>query len=194
MLSLKCTEKLLPIKKRQKSSDSLNTIQQTQEPLPIKKRRGCNRDIKQEPLKDITAVEPYYESAQTLAVALSELQKRYIKTQNELNRLKDLERARYQYDVSLTFNKYFDPMNPDHMSWFRQFARQTMRFKSALQIIDEDAEPDPDYYINNPFNIPISQEECRNRPRTFYVLCAKITMDNLNIPMSPEFYTHKCPK
>ena len=194
MLSLKCTEKLLPIKKRQKSSDSLNTIQQTQEPLPIKKRRGCNRDIKQEPIKDITAVEPYYESTQTLAVALSELQKRYIKTQNELNRLKDLERARYQYDISLTFNKYFDPMNPDHMSWFRQFARQTMRFKSALQIIDEDAEPDPDYYINNPFNIPISQEECRNRPRTFYVLCAKITMDNLNIPMSPEFYTHKCPK
>ena len=194
MLSLKCTEKLLPIKKRQKSSDSLNTIQQTQEPLPIKKRRGCNRDIKQEPLKDITAVEPYYESTQTLAVALSELQKRYIKTQNELNRLKDLERARYQYDISLTFNKYFDPMNPDHMSWFRQFARQTMRHKPVLQIIDEEAEPEPDHYINNPFGIPIGLEERRNRPRTFYVLCAKITMDNLNIPLALEFYTHKCPK
>ena len=154
MEGIEPTTEPTPMKRRNRSSDSLDTAQQSHE-VPIKKRRGSNRLVIIDPTsnaKDVYIGSSAYETTQTLAATLRDLQGRYTEMYKELTHLKDVERARYQYDVSLTFNKYFDPMNPDHMSWFRQFARQTMRFKSALQIIDEDAEPDPDYYINNPFN------------------------------------------
>lgn len=196
MEGIEPTTEPTPMKRRNRSSDSLDTAQQSHE-VPIKKRRGSNRLVIIDPTsnaKDVYIGSSAYETTQTLAATLRDLQGRYTEMYKELTHLKDVERARYQYDVSLTFNKYFDPMNPDHMSWFRQFARQTMRHKPVLQIIDEEAEPEPDHYVNNPFGIPIGLEERRNRPRTFYVLCAKITMDNLNIPLALEFYTHKCPK
>lgn len=175
------------LNKRQKSSDSLNTIQRNEE-LPIKKRRGSNRIIAVPATEDAV----YYDSsAQTLAVALADLQERFTKTHNEVIHLRKREHDRYEYNISLRFNEYFDPMNPDHMTWFRKFSRQTMYKKSMEQIIDEYAIPEPDHYINNPFGIPITLEERRNRPRTFYILCAKITMDNLNIPMGPEFFPGK---
>jgi hypothetical protein len=170
------------IKQETEITTLLNThtpIQTTEVHL-TKKRRGCNRQNDG--------------PSQQLPESFRDLQNRYNNISNELERMQEYERSRYRYDVSLKFNKYFDPMHPEHMAWFRQFARQTMHKKSLNEITDEYAEPEPDYYVNNPFSIHIGPNERRNRLRTFYILCAKITMDNLNIPMALEFYTHRCPK
>jgi hypothetical protein len=96
---------------------------------------------------------------------------------------KQISNTQYIYDKSLLFNAEFDPMNPDHMKWFKNFARQTLHNNLLNEIIDENVLPGPNYYMNNPFGISVDIYECKFRPRTFYLLCAKYAMNDLNIPI-----------
>jgi hypothetical protein len=76
------------------------------------------------------------------------------------------------------YDKY-DPMNPDHARWFKNFSRQTLYPSSYKDVIDDKT----DYFIENPFNIYVTERHKVYTTNIIYLLSVKFTMNLFNIPM-----------
>ena len=77
------------------------------------------------------------------------------------------------------FYERFDPMNPDHMDWFKKFSRQAVypHFYQAY------LNTTTDFFIENPFNIQVEPRQFIFAHKIVYLLSVKHTMNQFNIPL-----------
>ena len=73
----------------------------------------------------------------------------------------------------------YDPMNPDHTEWFKNFSKQTLYGSSYKEVIYDPT----DYFIENPFNILVTERHKVYATNIIYLLSVKFTMNMFNIPM-----------
>jgi len=95
-----------------------------------------------------------------------------------------VEAAKFEKKFPITsperlFYERYDPINFEHTQWFKNFARQTLYPQTYKEFIDCDI----DFFIENPFNILVTERHKVYATNIIYLLSAKFTMNSFNISL-----------